>query len=61
MKGFLFSLKCFDLDFTPRKDTAYTSHGIIRTALNILFRRKLSVFYQIRRDDDISQTLATED
>ena len=27
----------------------YTSHGIIRTAQNILFRRKLSVFYYTER------------
>ena len=39
------SLKCFDLNCTPGKDTPYTLHTIIRTALNILFREKLSVFF----------------
>ena len=39
---FSFSLKCFDLNCTPRKGkTIYiASRGIIRTALDILFRRK---------------------
>ena len=41
---FLFSVKRFDSNYTPSKIQPYTSHGIIRTALNILFRGKLSMF-----------------
>ena len=58
---FSFSLKRLELNCTPKKIQPHTFHGIIRTALNILIRGKLSVFYKILRDDVISQIFANED
>ena len=42
---FSFSLKCFDLNCIPRKDTTIKIAWHPSSSSNILFRRKLSVFY----------------